>query len=503
MDYRSILKDHYSKKIQLAPTHIEAIASAIALRSPGCKLLVFGCGNDSAMWHALNKDGTTVFLESSPQWRDFVLNDHPQLDIQLYEPVPMSIEDFTVRSELLKSPLPEAMLRHKWDVILIDGPPGHSVEQPGRGVVMKWVSQVRTRSTHIFIDDYERPREKFYAEKFFKRREVITCPYRPGKQLAWSPGIDNGLMTGANLKKRGSKWKERKSAVLFLFDANYLVPFQVFIKTLEHAVATRKDVDLVVLTDDPKVYGDSFVNKIADRIIMLSDDDLKKISQTQGTAVHPSTKHTKYNKYTFLKFLVFNDFGYKEHIFLDVDMLCLDPNFEFDELLYEKIDFSAAPTIGHRHLGLSDILYSNGGYAYYDKEVRDKVMNTCLHLASAKKSIQRKINSGVMYIGGRLIGSNASSCLINEATRSAYPFEQDVIRIVIRETYGLRWKSMSIWYNFVSLPSYVMGEENFSILQKNIKFLHYDGMKPWKDKKENADWFQKLWWEAYDKTFMD
>jgi Protein of unknown function (DUF579). len=498
MNYHNILENYYSKEIQLAPSHIEVIASTIALRSPGCKLLIFGCGYDSAMWQAMNRDGTTVFLENSPERRDLILRDNPQLDIHLYEPVPMTIDDYTERPELLKTRPPDILQKCKWDVIVIDGPPGDSSQCPGRALVIKWVSSIRTRSTHVFLDDYERPLETFYAKKFLKRIIELKCPYRRGKTLAWSLGIEDGLMSGATLKEPESHWKTRKSAVLFLFEANFITPFRVFLKSLEHAVAARGDIDLVVLTDDRRVQEDPFVNQFVDKVILLSDKDLEKTSQTQGAAVSPDLKHDRYNKYTFVKFLAFSDFGYKEHLFFDVDMLCLDPTFRFQELFFSKTDFSAAPTCGSERLRIN-----KGKYDVFSQSERDEAMQNCLLLAQTPKSVLNSINSGVMYIGSRLICSNATSRLIYEATRTAYTYEQNVTGRVIGETEGFRWKSMSVMYNLEGLPSYVMGENNFESIRNHIKLIHFNLDKPWHVPREQADWFQLLWWKAYDIAFKD
>jgi hypothetical protein len=60
---RDAVQKFYTGDIQLHPLQIEAVAAAIASRAK-CNLLIFGAGNDSAMWHALNADGYTVFLDS-------------------------------------------------------------------------------------------------------------------------------------------------------------------------------------------------------------------------------------------------------------------------------------------------------------------------------------------------------------------------------------------------------------------------------------------------------
>jgi len=190
---RDIFAEKYSDNILLSPTHIEAIAAVISLRYPGCKLLVFGSGYDSALWHALNKNGLTIFLESQARWKEIVLRDNPHLNIHLYEPVPITIDDYAKKPELLLTPPPEVMLLHKWDVILVDGPPGHSPDSPGRALTVKWASAVRSHSTHVFVHDYDRPLENFYVNQVFKNISILNCP-RDQKLLAWSPGISESLM---------------------------------------------------------------------------------------------------------------------------------------------------------------------------------------------------------------------------------------------------------------------------------------------------------------------
>lgn len=55
--------------VQLESTELRPIVASIK-EKPGCALLVFGCGNDSALWETVNAGGTTVFLEDNREWAD-------------------------------------------------------------------------------------------------------------------------------------------------------------------------------------------------------------------------------------------------------------------------------------------------------------------------------------------------------------------------------------------------------------------------------------------------
>ena len=63
--------DLLSKDAQMGPMELRAIADAIR-STPGCSLLVFGCGNDSPFWEHVNRGGRTAFLEDDPAWYEKV-----------------------------------------------------------------------------------------------------------------------------------------------------------------------------------------------------------------------------------------------------------------------------------------------------------------------------------------------------------------------------------------------------------------------------------------------
>ncbi len=166
----------------MSPPQIEAIAAAIRSRGPNCNMLVFGLGNDSPLWAALNSSGYTLFLEDVQEWITKMLSLHPTLNVEQ-----VSYAGTTVASAL-QSPnetiasaeVPLFLLKRKWDVIVIDGPMGYAPGLPGRALPLCWTRQISQTSTHIFVDDYDRQLEKSYADFLFQHlsasRVVLQRP---------------------------------------------------------------------------------------------------------------------------------------------------------------------------------------------------------------------------------------------------------------------------------------------------------------------------------------
>lgn len=182
------LSHFYKNTILLGSAHIEAIASAILTRSPNCNLLVFGCGEDSAMWHCLNKTGKSVFLETSPHWIQKILEKFPYLDIRDYDLPGASVEK-SLAGINPDMPKPSVLTEYNWDVIFIDGPSGYAPNLPGRALPIIWASQIRKPTTHVFVDDYNRELEKMYTDKYLQPAAIIESKLQKYHSvLAWSIG---------------------------------------------------------------------------------------------------------------------------------------------------------------------------------------------------------------------------------------------------------------------------------------------------------------------------
>jgi len=78
--YLQTIQEYYNPQIEILPDHIYQVFKRIK-SFKNCNLLVFGVGNDSALWHNLNKDGRTVFLENIPEWTSKVKEKNDYLHV--------------------------------------------------------------------------------------------------------------------------------------------------------------------------------------------------------------------------------------------------------------------------------------------------------------------------------------------------------------------------------------------------------------------------------------
>lgn len=289
-------------------------------------------------------------------------------------------------------------------------------------------------------------------------------------------------------------------AVIFLLDRSYLVPFKVMMHSLRDALDNTK-LDVVVLTDDDEIVKDHFVNRICDRVIKITDGQLASLKSIDLSSVPDDFRHPKYGVYWFLKFLVFDDYGYDFHVYMDTDMLCLDRSFLFEHLITPGA-FSVGPTVGKNALGLEP---SSRGQNNTEEEKAEVVAKT-KRIASTDYAISRSINSGVMHITKQMIGRKVVVDLVKLASERAFRLEQHVLMAYAAETDGVSFKSMPLWFNFPELPLRSAGETNsVERLLPYAKILHFNlHPKPWRQgAKQN--WVHDIWRRHHEtsKTWVD
>ena len=196
------LSELVSPDMQISEGQTQVILAAIALIGSGCRLLVFGCGNDSALWHRANKNGKTVFVEHNEQWVDVVKTKFEYLDIRRHTYETTVFSSLPIDEESLQAhEMPSFMTEEQWDIIIVDAPDGYRQKSPGRSLPIYWTSIVAAQSTQIFIDDYQRPLEEAYAKHFVEPRSqwnvVIPRNDRRGRdrdaKMLWSIGLLNEL----------------------------------------------------------------------------------------------------------------------------------------------------------------------------------------------------------------------------------------------------------------------------------------------------------------------
>lgn len=133
----------------------------VLLEASPCKLLVFGCGQDSALWHEINKHGLTVFLEHNEPWVKYLQN-----TITLFVAYKTSL---TRRWDYLPiDNFPAWIDSIDWNIVIVDAPEGHIIEAPGRLSSIKKASEL-CKNGIIFVHDMHREAEQAFAAKFLGR----------------------------------------------------------------------------------------------------------------------------------------------------------------------------------------------------------------------------------------------------------------------------------------------------------------------------------------------
>ncbi|KAG2561981.1 probable methyltransferase At1g27930 [Panicum virgatum] len=174
-----------------------SLSLAVLRRRAPLRLLVFGLGHDSRLWHALNPSGATVFLEEDPAWYRVVRARSPFLRAHLvayrtrldqadrlhatYKDYPACLPGsggngtLRVRGNwacpLALHNLPPEVYETEWDMFMIDAPKGYFAAAPGRMAAI-WTAAALARArrgegdTDVFLHDVDRRVERTFAEEF-------------------------------------------------------------------------------------------------------------------------------------------------------------------------------------------------------------------------------------------------------------------------------------------------------------------------------------------------
>lgn len=157
--------------VQLEAGELRPIIAAVrqaGMQKSDLALLVFGAGNDSRFWEALNSGGTTAFLEDDPEWADTVRTKVSTATIHTVSYGTCRAEGLALldHPERLEIELPPEIASRRWDVILVDGPAGYADDKPGRMKAVYTASRLVAPGGIVFVHDCERQVEMAFAEKY-------------------------------------------------------------------------------------------------------------------------------------------------------------------------------------------------------------------------------------------------------------------------------------------------------------------------------------------------
>lgn len=158
--------EYYNPKIQM---HKDVIEDVFRHFDSNTKMLVFGLGYDSKMWFEGNNKNT-FFIEDKDEFIKLNIENIPRDNIIKYDYKTTVLESFKLTDNLIQNfKIPEKIkVEAPFDIIIIDGPEGWSLKKPGRLIPCYWSTLLSKPGTIIFVDDSNRPLEKFCIQKYFK-----------------------------------------------------------------------------------------------------------------------------------------------------------------------------------------------------------------------------------------------------------------------------------------------------------------------------------------------
>jgi hypothetical protein len=158
--------EYYNSHIQLDK---DVIADVFTEIKEHTKMLVFGLGYDSTMWYKGNHSNT-FFVEHNDTYIEMNKKDIPATNIIKYTYHTTCASSIPLTKEQISTfIIPEKIMKEApFDIIIIDGPEGYSLEKPGRLIPCYWSTLLSKPGTVIYIDDANRTLEAYCIERYFK-----------------------------------------------------------------------------------------------------------------------------------------------------------------------------------------------------------------------------------------------------------------------------------------------------------------------------------------------
>ena len=282
------------------------------------------------------------------------------------------------------------------------------------------------------------------------------------------------------------------TALIFVFDSEFTKPFKVLLYSMAK-VGTLLNLPIIILTQDPAVAEDPVVKVAADEIRVLGQAEIEQFKVISGRRVPDRYKLDWIAKYTFLKWSIFDDFGFDQLLFIDADIICLSP---VEDLLTSEL---AGDMLGGPRF-MESLLQDDRGNRLTD----NAIFRNLRRMTKGKfDSSHTRLNSGVMLLRKRLLTNEFRDELLRFAATRDYVNEQSYLTSFFSENKNYTLSLMPSSYNFgagalADLP--LMMELQ---IIKDIVFLHFPGpRKPWRMEPNllSSRFTHLLWHRAYNEA---
>ncbi|WP_374275767.1 glycosyltransferase [Brevundimonas sp.] len=259
---------------------------------------------------------------------------------------------------------------------------------------------------------------------------------------------------------------EPRTALIFVLNSAFLRPFHVLVYSLAR-VRTLTKYPIIVISEDAAVFRDPLVRAVTDHSVLAGPEQIAEFANISPERVREDLRKGWIAKYTFLKWLVFQDYGFDRHIYIDADIVALN-DCEHLAALSEH-DLYGAPVFKR------DLIIDETGAR---RPVVEREQRMSAFLADGN---ERSLNSGVMVINRRAMEPEFRAGLIATAESKSYTVEQAVVRDFIRRSDRYSMGVLSSYDNFnhgflasLSAPTQLKHLDR-------VRLLHYVGAdkKPW------------------------
>lgn len=285
--------------------------------------------------------------------------------------------------------------------------------------------------------------------------------------------------------KKASTPLQQRSALAFVFDREYLESFKVLLFSLART-GSLTHLPIFVFTQDNFVADDPIIKCAADTIRFITDDDIKKFSAISARKIPAQYKLDWIPKYTFLKWLIFDDYDLDQLLFIDADIVCMN---NADDIL--ELD-SNAGLIGCPRF-MESLFTGEDGRRLTERAIYSNLRNM---VRGEFDERHVRLNSGVLLLRSNVLSSKFRTDLLAFAARKEHVNEQSYITSFFKLNNEYQMKLVSSRYNYGAgslehLPVFLQ----IKIL-KEIVFLHFPGSrKPWRAELTADARFTHLVWK--------